>query len=166
MDHARMRISLVALPVTLALALAVLFLWTRTLRPGDTLPELTVSTLEGNGASLRREGKKAILVFSTECPHCRDMALRLSDLYDASARGRILGISLSDREATRRTVSELRLPFPVVLAEPSLLHDAWGVRRVPTLVLVNGTGTVQHCYPGARSRSYLAQVLRRFDTEK
>jgi peroxiredoxin len=166
MDLTQMRISLVALPVTLALALVVLFFRTRTLRPGDSLPELTVSTLEGNGASLRREGKKAILVFSTECPHCRDMALRLSDLYNAPAGGRIIGISLSGREATLRTVTELHLPFPVVLAEPALLHDIWGVRRVPTLVLVNGTGTVRHCYPGTQSQSFLARVLRQFDEEQ
>lgn len=94
------------------------------------------------------------------------MALRLSDLYNASVGGRIIGISLSGRKATLRTVTELRLPFPVVLAEPALLHDMWGVHRVPTLVLVNGTGTVRHCHPGAQSQSSLARALRQFDEEK
>jgi thiol-disulfide isomerase/thioredoxin len=134
---------------------------------GKPLPEFHAVTLEAK--PLRREdlsGKLAVLeVWATWCENCRE-ALPLVEMVHRAYRdtGEVLfwGISIDRADVSdidlENTFASLKVTIPIARDPKASLVEALQVPGIPTLVLVDGEGTIQYLEIGARQD--LAEQLR------
>lgn len=120
---------------------------TLTLQVGESVPELPLTTLSGQATSLAAQrGAPIVLVFvSPGCGPCHALLKALRRGYAAmpelpQATRQIL-VSLGDEAATRALLVDE--PFhagPVLLADPAVLEERWGLRATPTTILLDAKG--------------------------
>ncbi len=113
----------------------------------DTGPAFTLNDLQGQKFSLSEtKGKPVMLIFSTTwCPYCIEEIPHLKKIFnDYASRGVvILNIDVKEsREKVARFAEKHRLPYRVLLDETTDVAQSYGVRGVPTLVLLDQAGTV------------------------
>jgi peroxiredoxin len=124
------------------------------LEVGATLPEFAVKSLAGD--TISREslaGKPALLVFwNTWCPICKQelpLINRMAQKY-ASQGVAVLAINtgLNDSEVkTRAFWKKSGYLFPTGFDGSFAIGEAFGVRGVPTVLLVDARGVVRYQSP-------------------
>ncbi len=107
-------------------------------------------------------GKKVVIeVFASWCGACRRAAPDLAETYREHA-GRVdfVGVMVDDNAAeARRAVHDWQVPYDVVLDDGSVSRG-YRVEVLPTVVLVDEQGVVQHVSTGVPSRGQLEGWLK------
>jgi peroxiredoxin len=140
------------------------------LRPGQILPPVTASGLDGGEVTLRYEegGPSTVLIwFSPSCHVCAENAAFWNEAYDrykASPRLRFLALSDSNPGETRTYVSDQGLELPVASVADGSVIDAYNGRVLPQTALVSPTGLVLEAWPGALDRGRRIAIVAALDS--
>ncbi len=128
--------------------------------PGVAAPGFSLRSLSGGQTTLdlARGSLPACLVFfKVDCPTSPlavSAAERLRQAYGGAA-ARIIGVSQDPAERTGAFLAENAAAFPVLVDDPDLhASEAYGLRAVPTLVLVGADGRVVRVEIGWSRQAY------------
>ena len=134
---------------------------------GKPAPPFTLKTLDGSPDSLSHYAGRPVLInfWASWCKPCRTEMPFIIDAYQAHQRERllVLAINLTDQEGStkdiRKFVTEFRMPFPVLLDEKGKARKRYGLRGVPTTLLVGADGVVRWVNQGPVTETGLRQHL-------
>jgi thiol-disulfide isomerase/thioredoxin len=86
---------------------------------------------------------RAVMFFKTTCPTCQ-LAAPVAERVHRAFPGRFLSVGQDPREKLDQFAEELATSFPMVPDEPPYpLSDAYGIRTVPTLFVLDGDRVVE-----------------------
>ena len=132
-------------------------------------PDFSVATLAARPLSLADFRQRVVLLnfWATWCPPCREEMPSMERLYQRyKDRGlAILALSIDKNAgAVPPFVASFRLTFPIGLDPKSAVAQAYGMRALPTTVLIDRVGQVVALALGARdwdspAAHALAEVL-------
>lgn len=129
-------------------------------RPGDRLPDITLSTLEGAKVSLGDAGWRALIVYrGAHCPICKKYLAGIEALKTkyAEAGVEIVAVSADDAERAKPFIEECGFTSPVgvgltvdqmkalgvYVSEPRSAEEAPAPFAEPALFVTNGEGVLQ-----------------------
>lgn len=141
--HGRLRFQVLGVVALLAL-LAVG--GPRLLRAAAPLaPAPTLERLDGGKLRLNPGGRPLLLnFFATWCPPCQDEAPALEHLYRRyRSQLRVIGVDLAVSDspaAVRDFVRRAGVTFPIVLDRSGTVANTFGVRALPTSILISPSG--------------------------
>ena len=117
--------------------------WTR----ADT-PALSLKDLSGRTHTLADHRGKALLInfWATWCEPCRQEMPSMQRLRDRlGKRFAVLAVNVDEPDArVREFIRETRLDLPVLMDPGKTVTRAWGVRVLPTSVLVGPDGRARY----------------------
>ena len=119
------------------------------IKVSESAPDFTLLDLAGQPVSLSSfRGKKAVLIdfWATWCGPCKAAMPGLQDLSDKfKDRGlQVVTIDQGERvEQVRYFIERKKYSFQVLLDHDGAVGDKYGVRGIPTSVLVDKDGIVQ-----------------------
>jgi len=123
------------------------------LQRGQTAPPLQVTSTSGQRITNANYGGYVLLVqfFATWCSPCRESIpaiIRINKKY-GKQRFQVLGLSIDEKgdRVVKAFVTQQKITYPVALADDAL-QEAYGVRSVPTLFLINRKGQVIEKFMG------------------
>lgn len=123
---------------------------------GKLAPEFTLETTAGTTKTLTqaRAGKKSVMIFwATWCPHCREELERLSQkLQEIQSKGiEVILVDVGEsREDAKAYLDRHHLPIESFLDEDNTISGLYGVRGVPTTILIDEKGfirSINHEFP-------------------
>ena len=133
--------------------------------PGEKAPGFTLKDIDGREVAFRPgSGKPALVAFwSVFCPTCKELVPEIDKVAVRHAAAvRVIGVNLDGKRFTnaiRSFLKETGLRMPVGLDDLRndffLASDPYGVEKTPTLVLVDGAGTVRGAWAAERIREFL-----------
>ena len=132
-------------------------------------PDFTVYNADGSTATLReKQGKPVFINFwATWCPPCRSELADINKAYETYGdKIEFMMIDLTDgyngedQPAVEAFVAENGYSFPVYFDLDAGAAVAYGVRSIPTTVLVGSDGTLLHTQMGAMSESQIEQLMQ------
>lgn len=138
---------------------------------GDLLgahrPEFSLPDLDGDPQSISRWKGQVILVnfWATWCPPCRREIPEFVEVYGEHRSDGfvVVGVAVDEREAVRRYVEEMRIPYPQLWgdADAAELSERYGNRygALPYSVLIDRSGVVRYIHPGELRRGTLESEL-------
>ncbi len=118
------------------------------LGPGDTPPDWTGRDFAGQMLEYPEllDGEPAVVVFwATWCGYCRAFMPYLKDISADYAEHGVSVVAVNAKEDGEGNPEEYvrGLGFdPIAVADGDPIADAWGIRFIPGLLIVNGDGTV------------------------
>lgn len=122
---------------------------------GKTAPEVSLSTIDGKAVKLSdQKGKVVVLDFwATWCPPCR---LSLPHVQELSQKKDLLEKGLAvfavnakeDKEDVEPFMKKNSYSFTVLMDAEGKAMDAYGVRGIPTTVVVGRDGKVKNVFVG------------------
>jgi thiol-disulfide isomerase/thioredoxin len=123
-----------------------------TFQKGQPAPSIKVTTTSGQTVSLDNyKGHVLVLdFFASWCEPCKRSIPHLIELNKKYGKQglQILGLSLDeDHDDLNEFVMPLKLNYPVALADEEL-QSGYGLRSIPTLVLIDKKGIVVEKYMG------------------
>jgi peroxiredoxin len=117
-------------------------------------------------AGLSRGHRLTVLVFlRSDCPWCASEVPRLSDVFARGAKFDLLVLGIAggtdSPETATRFAGEKALVFPVVTDQTGELRSAFAIERVPTIVIINGSGLIERTFEGVTEQlgGIVAQTL-------
>ena len=159
-----MRLAIAALAITVATAPAQ----AQEEGPpiGHQAPRFDLERLDGGRIELEGlRGRPVILNFwASWCAPCRvEMPDLISAWREHSGKGlQVLAVNLTDQERRKdviRFVTELGMPFPVLMDTRGKARELYALVSLPTTVFLDSTGIVRSVQSGPLTRSALAQGL-------
>ncbi len=121
---------------------------------GDRVHDFRLETLDHGRFYLNRhQGRVKVLVFwATWCTHCKQELGELSGLAQSYPKDRLTlaGICTDPENASgvRETVTGLGLTFPILLDPGGNLAGKWGIRALPTTLVMDSGGKVISIHKG------------------
>ena len=153
----------------LAAGARTLDLTTNVLKPGDVVPAVTTTDLDGRSYQLayNKDGRhRLLLFFSPNCPYCQQQSPLWRDLLDNidSNRFTVVGV-VSDKENKQFVSShadgagyfKTKTPLPVVFFDDESL-GTYKLTATPTTVLIDEDGKVEHAWVGKWDQSRATEV--------
>jgi len=132
---------------------------------GETFRDLHITDLRGvpqQTLMARRKGMVVVVFFTTTDPvsaKLLPLLQSLSDAYQASGKFSVLAVSeTDDDDAVKAFATANGLKIPVMIDREGYHAMNYGFTVIPTLVLINGGGFVQHKAKGAATLSTLSEV--------
>ena len=132
-------------------------------------PDFTVYDADGSAVTLAgRQGKPVLVNFwATWCPPCRselgdiDKAYQTyGDRIDFMLVNLTDGTNGEDQATVEAFVADNGYTFPVYFDTDSSAAQAYGVRSIPTTVLIAADGTLLHTQLGVMSESQIEQFMQ------
>ena len=116
-------------------------------------PDFTLQSLDGNSVSLKQfEGKNVVLLdfWATWCPPCRAAMPELAALEAKyESRGlKVISVNQGEDKTTVQNFVRETGYKPLVLLDPGSVGNMYGVRGIPTFVLVDKAGKLRHSQSG------------------
>ncbi|WP_456273290.1 redoxin domain-containing protein [Bacillus sp. AK031] len=139
---------------------------------GDTAPDFTLTTLEGEEVALSDyRGQKVILNFwATWCPPCKAEMPHMQEYYEQyheRENVEMLAVNLSTidngKEAVQEFVEEYGLTFPIPLDEEGEQGTAYQAQTIPTSYMIDTNGVIQHKILGPMNKEMMIQMVRSMD---
>jgi peroxiredoxin len=142
------------------------------IKVGEPAPDFSLQDLPGHATSLASyRGQKVVLLdfWATWCPPCR-MSMPGLQKLEEDFKGRGLEIlSVNQGEASdevRHFIDRKKYSFHVVLDQDLTVAGKYGVKSIPTLVLVDKKGVVQRISVGySKDENDLHQAVERLIKE-
>ncbi|WP_034744408.1 thiol-disulfide oxidoreductase ResA [Halalkalibacter wakoensis] len=163
-----MRTSILAIiAIALAYTLYSNFIADRSVaKAGDLSINFVLNDLEGERIELEDyKGKGVFLNFwGTYCPPCVKEMPIMEELYaEYKDQGvEIIAVNASEPKLTvERFVDRLGLTFPIVIDQGNNVIDAYGIRPLPTTILVDEHGVIVRVFTGGMTE----QMIRDFMEE-
>lgn len=135
-----------------------------------TLPELTITDLDGKRLTRQDLAGRAVLVeiWATWCPPCRGTLGWLGELKKKYGdRLAVVAFAVQSEEANvRKLTGELALPLTWAMASPEIVRAFGDVSAVPTLFLFDRQGKAAGAFYGApptlhgEAEARLGEVLK------
>ncbi len=129
---------------------------------GKPAPAFSLPSLDGHMVSLTDyRGKKVLIVYwASWCSPCKAEMPALNRLYRGAAGTNfafeILAVSVDeDRAEAEKFVRENSMPFPVLLDPGQKTVDRFHVESVPSMIVVDSSGTIIFGRSGFDQRSQL-----------
>lgn len=148
------------------------------LEKGDTPPDFTLTSLDGEKVTLSElRGKKVILNFwNTWCPPCKAEMPHMQNYYEQYAKEEnveILAVNLTagERDVTAdakiNTVmtfkNSFKLTFPILLDTKNEVELDYQIIEIPTTYFIDSLGTVQHVIRGPMDLDMLESYVKALD---
>ncbi|MFJ7735943.1 redoxin domain-containing protein [Lysinibacillus sp. NPDC097287] len=148
------------------------------LEKGDTPPDFTLTTLDGQKVTLSDlRGKKVILNFwATWCPPCKAEMPHMQDYYEQYAKEHnveILAVNLTTAErdvsddAKINTVMTFKdsyeLTFPILLDTENEAGLDYQVITIPTTYFIDSNGYIQNAIQGPMNVEMLESYVKALD---
>lgn len=121
---------------------------------GQSAPDISFTNLEGEVIALSSfQGEPVLLnFFKSNCVWCRSELVNLAYVYrrTENVQVKILGVLVGqDATTAAEFAAEQNLDIPILLDRPSESQTAFQLERVPTLILLDGSGKVVRVFEGA-----------------
>jgi len=173
MDTGRYTIKIKVLPAISAFLIwALLCPWTvkagatdREIIPGDTVPVVTLEDTEGIQRRIpAEEGISVVLFWATWSPRSAPAIDLWEQFYSdyPDEPFRVVSVAAekdeldqADVQAINTYVQERQVTLPVVVDEKLELFNSYGVKALPTVFMLNGSGLVLYRYSGLPSSAAL-----------
>ncbi|MCB0219322.1 MAG: redoxin domain-containing protein [Chrysiogenetes bacterium] len=131
---------------------------------GDVAPAFALTSLEGTKHSLDDyRGRAVALTFwASWCGVCKMELPSLSELSTEvdPAKAVVVSVAVSSAlDEIRAFTAEKKLNFPVLIG-PQEVSDAYGVRALPTTVIIGPDGTVRETFTGYTIAGSVGRALR------
>lgn len=113
----------------------------------DKAPDFVLPDVQGGKFRLNdQRGKPVLLIFGTTwCPSCREEIPHLKDIYARYAEKGLIMVNIDiqeSRDKVSRFADKYKLPYRVVLDENGDVAKTYGIRGVPTLILLDEEGRI------------------------
>jgi len=148
----------------------------KTLKPGDKVPEFTVTDQDGNPVSpLDYLGKKWIVFFypKANTPGCTAEACNLRDNYrELKKKGyELLGVSADSEKRQSNFKEKYEFPFPLLADVDKKVIEAFGVWGPKKFMgrtydgihrvtfIIDEKGTVERVIDKVKTKDHAAQIL-------
>ena len=137
----------------------------------EPAPNFSARDLDGNEAVLDSfHGEKVVLLdfWATWCGPCRMAMPHLQTLHDNFKSHGLEILSVNLREPApqvKQFIDKKKYTFRVVLDENGVISDQYGVRAIPTVVVVDKQGLVQWLQVGFSESKELDQLIKRLTKE-
>lgn len=133
------------------------------LKKGETPPDFTLTTLEGDEVTLSElRGKKVVLNFwATWCPPCKAEMPHMQNYYEEYAKDENVEILAVNLTAVERDILEenkiatvetfrdsYELTFPVLLDKENIADKIYQVITIPTTYFIDTDGYIRHRIEG------------------
>ena len=127
--------------------------------------DFSLEDLQGRKFKLsENKGKPVLLVFgATWCPSCREEIPHLKKIFTNYGKKGLVMVNIDVQEShdkVSRFAERYKLPYPVLLDEKAEVARSYGVRGIPTLVLVDKEGMILCSQCGSIER-YLDKMLQK-----
>jgi peroxiredoxin len=132
---------------------------------GHTMPRFSARMLDGQTfAQDTTDGKKRVVVFfAPGCSHCRNELKNIDELlpkYKESVD--LLGVSLDNSRSTEAMAAELKLKFPIVVADNEHLDDDYKVNILPAFFCFDEHRMLKKFYYGEHTLAMDERLLEEF----
>lgn len=126
-------------------------------KAGQMAPNLQITLLDGSLWSVSEAKGQPILLnfFNSTCPWCQSEMPRLGKVYDHARQQKIevpmIGVITGQEtpEDAVRFALHCGLDMPLAIDSDHAASAAFGVERVPTLILIDAKGAIARVYEGA-----------------
>lgn len=113
----------------------------------DEAPDFTLKDIQGGKFTLNdQRGKPVLLVFGTTwCPSCREEIPHLKDIYASYAKKGLIMVNIDiqeSRDKVSRYADNNELPYRVLLDENGDVAKTYGIRGVPSMILLDEAGKI------------------------
>lgn len=119
------------------------------LREGETAPPFSLRDIDGRPVTLDAfRGKTVVISFwSSWCSRCEEEIAHLRDVFGGRDDAAVILVNQdSGGRAIRSRVERIRerlgVPFPMIVDEDLALWNAYGIKALPTSVVVGEDGVV------------------------
>ena len=121
--------------------------------------------LEGPVALASLKGKPVVLNFwATWCPTCVDELPTINQFYlESEGKYHVLSISSENPMELKEYAQEAGLKVPVLWDRGGSISNAYKVRKIPTIVIIDAKGQVVHDFAGAPDIDILRDHMERLD---
>ena len=129
-------------------------------------PDFELASISGEMFRLSEQRGKVVVInfWATWCGPCRieipDL-IRMQDLLKADGV-QFVGISLDEegKEIVETFAEEANFNYPILLDDGSISEKFGGIYALPTTVIVDRKGNIQHRIPGMVTSEYLMPILQ------
>ncbi len=133
-------------------------------KAGEESVNFVLETLDGERIELAElKGKGVFLNFwGTYCPPCEKEMPIMEELYEKyKAQGvEIIAVNVNEPELTvRGFVNRYKLTFPIAIDKGMFVSDAYGIRPLPTTILIDEHGTIVHVHKGGMTRQMVQDFM-------
>lgn len=134
------------------------------IQPGQLAPDFSLPALNGETVRLSDLKGQVVLVnlWATWCPPCKAEMPGIHAFYQAhhAAGFTALMANAQEDETTVRAFVEAKgFTFPVLLDSRGELTKLYGVRGLPTTVIIDRNGQIQHLQTGAITQAELETII-------
>ena len=148
------------------------------LAKGDTPPDFTLTTLDGEEITLSDlRGKKVVLNFwATWCPPCKAEMPHMQNYYEQYAKKENVEILAVNLTAAERDISEegridtvqtfknaYELTFPILLDTENMAGMDYQILTIPTTYFIDSEGYIRHRIEGPMNMDMLESYVESLD---
>lgn len=111
---------------------------------GDMAPEVLLADMSGRMVRLSElRGKVVVLNFwASWCPPCKTQVTRFQQVYEKYEKDGLEIIAVAIDEIQPSLVMEMKLSFPVTVANKRVTHDYGDISNVPVTFLIDKEGRI------------------------
>lgn len=139
--------------------------------PGDKLPDLTVTDLEGKAVSisdLQKDARVLVLVFWDSQTDLAKLELEYLQKEIAEPRAeqgvRVVAINRGDpADAVRQVMDAHGVAFPVLLDTRASAFGKLATRSVPRTYVIDSNGTVRNLWVGFTGQGTISEIQKEVD---
>jgi len=111
-------------------------------------PDFLLKDLEGNEVRLSDYKDRVVLLdfTTTWCVYCRQLRPYLEKIHDRYAKKGLILLSIYIQESRKKVTAyteKYKIPFTTLLDEDGSVSQLYGVRGVPTLILIDKRGLIR-----------------------